>query len=350
MSDLTLHLLEPRPVPACVSIVIPCYNEEAMIPLLRRELTLFLDGLRCAAEVVLVNDGSRDGTLALALEWAAQDSRIRILQLSRNFGQDAAITAGLDHCSGDVVVLMDADLQDPLPVIPRMIEQYCAGYDVVYGKRERRVGESRFKLLSAWIFYRLMRLLAYRDLPADVGNFRLISRPCLLALSKMRESHRFLRGMIAWVGYPQTSVSYLRQTRRAGETKYPIGRMLIFAWTAAVSFSTAPLNLSFVMGGILGILGIEEACRAVVAHFMGWYVIPGWTSLMVVSSLIGSCLLISIGILGQYVARIYEQAKERPLYLVSRTYNASIPYRTAREAATETGQSTPALHEVDGAR
>jgi glycosyltransferase involved in cell wall biosynthesis len=350
MSDLTLHLREPRPFPARISIVIPCYNEEPVIPFLRRELTAFLNGLPCDSEVVLVNDGSRDDTLALAVEWAVEDSRIRVLQLSRNFGQDVATTAGLDYCSGDAVVLMDADLQDPLPVVHRMIEQYCAGYDVVYGEREKRAGESPFKLLSAWLFYRLMRLLAYRDLPADVGNFRLISRPCLCALSKMRESHRFLRGMIAWVGYPQTSVVYRRQTRVAGVTKYSLGKMLMFAWTAAVSFSTTPLNLSFVLGGVLGAFGIEEACRAVLAHFMGWYVIPGWTSLMVVTSLIGSCLLISLGILGQYVARIYEQAKDRPLYFVSRTYGVSAACGAVREVVADTWQTTPALRGADDFR
>jgi dolichol-phosphate mannosyltransferase len=312
----------PRAYPACLSLVIPCYNEEPVIPFLRKQLTAFLEGLSCDSEVILVNDGSRDDTLILLLEWAAQDPRIRILQLSRNFGQDLAVTAGLDHACGDAVILMDADLQDPLPVIDKMIEQYCAGYDVVYGKREKRTGESPLKLLSAWLFYRLMRLLASCDLPPDVGNFRLISRPCVDNLSKMRESHRFLRGMIAWVGYPQTSVRYHRQSRVAGDTKYSANKMLGFAWTAATSFSTAPLNLSFVLGGLVGLFGIEEACRALLAHIMGWYVVPGWTSLMVVTSLIGSALLVSVGILGQYIARIYEQSKGRPLYLVTREYGA----------------------------
>jgi glycosyltransferase involved in cell wall biosynthesis len=346
MSDLTLHLRDPRPFPACISLVIPCYDEGPVIPFLRRELTAFMNELPCDSEVVLVNDGSCDDTLALIVEWSAQDPRIHVLQLSRNFGQDVAITAGLDYCSGDAVVLMDADLQDPLPVIHRMIEQYCAGYDVVYGEREKRVGESPFKRVSAWLFYRLMRLLAYRDLPPDVGNFRLISRPCLSALSKMRESHRFLRGMIAWVGYPQTSVVYLRQPRVAGVTKYSLWKMLLFAWTAAVSFSTTPLNLSFVLGGLVGTFGIEEACRAVLAHLMAWYVIPGWTSLMVVTSLIGSCLLISLGILGQYVARIYEQAKDRPLYLVSRTYGVSSTFGDVH-GLSNAWQDTPALRTAD---
>jgi dolichol-phosphate mannosyltransferase len=344
MSDLTRHLCEPRLPPARISIIIPCYNEEPVIPFLRRELTTFLDALPCKSEVILVNDGSRDNTLTLLVEWAQEDPRIHILQLSRNFGQDVATTAGLDHATGDAVILMDSDLQDPLHAIYGMIEQYCAGYDVVYGEREKRTGESPFKLLSAWLFYRLMRLLAYRDLPADVGNFRLISRPCLDALSKMRESHRFLRGMIAWVGFPQTSVIYRRESRVAGVTKYSVGKMLLFAWSAAVSFSTAPLNLSFVLGGVAGLFAIEEMVRALLAHTMGWYVIPGWTSLMVVTSLIGSCLLISLGILGQYIARIYEQAKARPLYLVSRTYG------DPRKVLEGTRESLLALQEVHASR
>lgn len=330
MSALTQHVLETRLPPARISIIIPCYNEEPVIPFLRRELTGFLDALPCEAEVILVNDGSRDNTLKLLVEWSKDDRRIHILQLSRNFGQDVATTAGLDYATGDAVVLMDSDLQDPLHVIYGMIEQYCAGYDVVYGEREKRTGESPFKLLSAWLFYRLMRLLAYRDLPADVGNFRLISRSCLNALSQMRESHRFLRGMIAWVGFPQTSVVYRRESRVAGVTKYSLGKMLLFAWSAAVSFSTAPLNLSFVLGGVAGLFGVEEAVRALLAHMMGWYLIPGWTSLMVVTSLIGSCLLISLGITGQYIARIYEQAKDRPLYFVSRTFGEERDMRAAK--------------------
>lgn len=344
MSDLTLHFREPRPAPGCISIVIPCYNEGPAIPFLRRELTIFLDRLSCDSEVVLVNDGSSDDTLELLLEWAVRDPRIHVLQLSRNFGQDLAITAGLDYSSGDAVVLMDADLQDPLPVVHKMIEQYCAGYDVVYGERQKRTGESRFKRLSAWLFYRLMSLLAYRGLPADVGNFRLISRVCLRSISKMRESHRFLRGMIAWVGYPQTSVVYVRQARVAGVTKYPLRKMLLLAWTAAVSFSTTPLNVSFVLSAIVGAFGVEEACRALLAHWMGWYVIPGWTSLMVVTSLIGSCLLLSLGILGQYIARIYEQAKDRPLYLVSRIYGG------ASEHLADTRRAPIHLQDVDAVR
>lgn len=314
------HILESRDFPGLLSLVIPCYNEEPTVPFLKAEVTAFLGTLPCPAEVILVNDGSHDGTLRELTEWARSDRRIKVLHLSRNFGHQIASTAGLDHARGDAVVLIDADLQDPLDVIHRMIELYREGYDVVYGRRGQRQSESRSKLATAWLFYRLMRLLVYKDLPVDVGDFRLISRPCLNALTQMRECHRFLRGMVTWVGYPQTEVVYQRQPRCAGETKYPMRKMLMFAWTAATSFSSVPLNLSFLVAAIVGLFGLEEAARAVVAHVMG-KAVPGWTSLIVVTSLIGSAILVFLGVLGQYIGRIYEQGKERPLYIVARKVN-----------------------------
>jgi glycosyltransferase involved in cell wall biosynthesis len=303
-----------------LSLVMPCYNEEEGIPFLRREVTAFLNEVPSPVEVILVNDGSRDGTFRALYEWARADSRIKVLNLSRNFGHQIAATAGLDYATGDAVVLMDADLQDPLRIIHEMLQRYREGFDVVYGRRAKRKAESAFKRATAWLFYRLMRFLVYKDLPMDVGDFRLISRPCLDALNQMREYHRFLRGMVTWIGFEQTEVLYERDPRRAGETKYPISKMLKFAWTAATSFSSIPLNLSFVVGGIVGLFALEEAVRAIVAELQG-YTVPGWTSLMVVTSLIGSVLLVFLGVLGQYVSRIYEQGKGRPLYIVSRAVN-----------------------------
>lgn len=317
----TYHVLQPRQYPKKLSIVMPLYNEEEMVPVLRRELGQFATEVQCEFEVVLVNDGSSDRTLDGLLEWAQEDPRTKVLHLSRNFGHQIAATAGLDHASGDAVVLMDADLQDPLAVVHGMIERYREGYDVVYGQRARRAGESAFKLVTAWLFYRVMSLLVYRDLPVDTGDFRLISRQCLAGLQEMRETHRFLRGMVAWVGYPQIAVPYERAARQKGETKYPLRKMLSFAWTAATSFSTLPLKLSWMFGFVVGLFGIEEGARAVLADVMGWYVVPGWTSLMVVGSLVGGVMLMSIGVLGQYVGKVYEQVKGRPLYLVSRKFN-----------------------------
>jgi dolichol-phosphate mannosyltransferase len=321
---VTSHLLSPRERPTRLSLVIPLYNEEAMVAPLRDAVEGFARTLPGEIELVLVNDGSSDRTLALLAEWAASDARVKVLHLSRNFGHQIAATAGLDHATGDAVVLLDADLQDPLAVIHQMIGRYCDGYDVVYGQRESRAGESVYKRFTAWMFYRVMRNLVYRELPPDVGDFRLISRQCLDALKQMRETHRFLRGMVAWVGFPQVAVVYDRQRRVAGSTKYPLRKMLAFSWVAATSFSTVPLRLSVIMGAIVGLVGIEEGIRAILAYFLGWYTVPGWTSLTVIVSLIGSAMLVSIGILGEYIAKLYEQSKERPLYIVARTFGTGL--------------------------
>jgi len=299
----------------------PMYNEEAVLGYLRSEVTIFLTEAPGPVEVILVNDGSSDQTLLKALEWAKADRRVKVIQLSRNFGHQLAATAGLDYASGDAVVLLDADLQDPLPVIHRMVDRYCEGYDVVYGQRQERHGESPLKRATAWGFYRLMRSLVYDRLPVDTGDFRLISRQCLTGLRAMQETHRFLRGMVAWVGFPQCGVLYERAPRVSGRTKYTLRKMLAFAWTAATSFSILPLQMSLVLGLLVGLFGIEEAVRALLAYSLGWYVVPGWTSLVILTALVGSALLVSVGILGQYVGKIYEQSKARPLYLVSQTYN-----------------------------
>ena len=321
----TSHLLSPRGRPARLSLVIPMYNEAAVIVPLRAAVNSFTRTLRSEVELILVNDGSSDQTLPLLAEWAACDVRVKVLHLSRNFGHQIAATAGLDHATGDAVVLLDADLQDPLPVIHQMIDRYCDGYDVVYGRRESRGGETIYKRFTAWMFYRIMRTLVYRELPPDAGDFRLISRACLDAVSLMRETHRFLRGMVAWVGFPQAPVAYRREARVAGSTKYPLRKMLAFSWIAATSFSTLPLRLSMMLGAAVGLLGIEEGIRAILAHFLGWYTVPGWTSLIVLVCLIGSALLMSIGILGEYVAKLYEQSKGRPLYIVARTFGGRSP-------------------------
>jgi len=323
LENATQHLLQARARPAKLSLVIPLYNEGAVVSHLRAAIEAFALTLTCRVEVVLVNDGSTDRTLEYLAEWVAADPRVKVLHLSRNFGHQIATTAGLDHASGDAVVILDADLQDPLSVIHQMIDRYCEGYDVVYGQRERRDGESAYKRFTAWAFYRIMRVFAHDRLPVDVGDFRLISRECLDALSQMRETHRFLRGMVAWVGFPQIGVKYRRQPRVAGSTKYSFGKMLAFSWTAATSFSTAPLRFSMIVGAFVGLIGLEEGVRALVAFFFG-FTVRGWTSLEVIVSLVGSATLMSIGILGEYIAKIYEQSKGRPLYVVARTFTAEM--------------------------
>jgi polyisoprenyl-phosphate glycosyltransferase len=328
----TFHLLQPRPYPAKLSLVIPMYNEEPVVPLLRDALAQFMAGVLCETEIILVNDGSSDATLARIAAWAAEDARVKVVHFSRNFGHQIACTAGLDFATGDAVVVLDADLQHPLPVIHEMIGRYCEGYDVAYAAGLVRQGESWFKRVSAWLFYRLMRGMVYKSLPADAGDFRLISRECLDGLRRMRETHRFLRGMVAWVGYAQVAVPYERGPRIAGESKYPLRKMLSFAWTAATSFSVLPLRISTFMGLIVTLFGLIEAARAILAHVLHWYTVTGWTSLVVTICVIGGSLLISVGVLGEYVGKLYEQSKDRPLYLVARTINVG----TAKpEAASE---------------
>lgn len=317
----TYHILQPRPYPAKLSLVIPMYNEEPVVPLLREALERFMNELPCRTEVLLVNDGSSDGTLGLIAEWARQDPRVKVIHFSRNFGHQYACTAGLDYATGDAVVVLDADLQHPLHVIHTMIERYCEGYDVAYAAGLVREGESWFKRFTAWAFYRLMRSMVYKSLPADAGDFRLISKDCLDGLRQLRETHRFLRGMVAWIGYSQIAVPYERAARVAGHSKYPLRKMLSFAWTAATSFSVLPLRISTFMGLMVSLFGLIEAARAILAHFMHWYTVTGWTSLIVTICVIGGSLLISIGILGEYMGKIYEETKGRPLYVVARTLN-----------------------------
>lgn len=331
-------LLQARPYPPLVTLVIAMYNEAPVVPHLRTVLDEFMMQVEGETEVILVNDGSTDSTLSQIAAWSSEDSRIKVINLSRNFGHQSASTAGLDYASGDAIVLMDADLQDPVSVVHEMIDRYREGYDVVYGQRVTRRGESIFKRCSAWIFYRMMRALVYRDLPLDTGDFRLTSRTCLDGLQQLRETHRFLRGMIAWVGYPQIAVQYERAPRVAGETKYPLRKMLTFAWTAATSFSTLPLRASIWLGLIVSAFGFEEAVRATLAHVFHWYAVPGWSSLTVLVSMLGGVTLMSIGVLGEYIGKIYEQAKDRPLYLVSRTFNiaAPLPHKPASEASRTT--------------
>jgi glycosyltransferase involved in cell wall biosynthesis len=316
----TRQLLRERGVPPLLSIIIPAYNEEASLPALRRELSEFLAKLPCPVEIIIVNDGSGDGTLNLLATWAAEDSRIKVISLARNFGHQAAITAGLDFSKGDAVVILDADLQDPPQVILEMLDRYRQGYEIVYGQRLSRAGEGPFKRFSAWMFYRLMRLLVYRDLPPDTGDFRLVSRLCLDALKEMREMHRFLRGMIAWTGLAQTCVTYERQPRLQGSTHYSLWKMLRFAWTAAISFSVAPLRISLVMGLIVALAGFAEGIYAI-DRFFAHDTVRGWTSAITITCFIGGAILISIGILGEYVGRVFEASKGRPLYIVAATAN-----------------------------
>jgi dolichol-phosphate mannosyltransferase len=314
--EQTRFLLRARPDPGLLTVVVPVFNEEEVLPLLVERLQAVLSGVGCRWQVIFVNDGSTDRSIDVMLEASGCDSRFQALSLARRFGHQIAATAGLDAASGDAVVLMDADLQDPPEAIAEMLGKYREGYDVVYARRAGRQGESWFKRLTAWLYYRLMRLLVFRDLPPDVGDYRLMSRRCLDALGQMRETHRFLRGMVAWVGFPQTSVNIVRSPRAAGKTKYPLGRMLRFAWTSAVAFSPVPLRLAFFLGTLLFGVGLVYLAYAIAQLLLGIPLVRGWTSLIVLNCLGSGAIMIAVGVLGEYVARIYEHVKARPLYIV----------------------------------
>ncbi len=317
----TAYILSPRDNPHLLSLVIPIFNEEEVFPLLVARLEELLLKLPCPVEVILVNDGSSDGSVQQLYALAQRDKRFKILCFARNFGHQIAATAGLDASSGDAIVLMDADLQDPPELVFDMLARYREGYDVVYAQRIKRTGETLFKRWSAWLFYRLMATLVYKDLPADTGDYRLVSRRCLNALLEMRETHRFLRGMVSWVGFPQIAVPFVRPPRAAGETKYPLSKMLKFAWTAAISFSPTPLRASFLAGFLLIAVGLAYGVYALIRVMLGLYIVRGWASLILLNCLTAGALMISIGVLGEYVARIFEEIKGRPLYIVSDRFN-----------------------------
>ena len=262
---------------------------------------------------------------------------MKVINLSRNFGHQIASTAALDYATGDAVVLLDADLQDPLSVIHQMIERYREGYDVVYGQREARRGETFFKRSTAWLFYRFMRKFVHKDLPVDAGDFRLLSRPCLDGFSKCEKRIAFCE---VWShGWDFRKLASPTKDRASGgSTKYTTRKMLQFAWTAATSFSILPLKASTVLGVIVTLMGLEEAIRAVLSKIFNWYTIPGWSSLTVLISILGGATLMSIGVLGEYVGKLYEQSKNRPLYLVSQTVNIG----TKAEAEPRSRQRTNA--------
>ena len=301
-----------------LSVVAPVYNEEALIDEFYVRVCAALEGLRF--ELVLVDDGSTDGSSAVLQRLASGDPRVRVVFLSRNFGHQTALTAGLDHARGDAVVMLDADLQDPPELIPRMLDHWRAGCDVVYAVREEREGESRFKLATARWFYSLFDKLAQVELQHNSGDFRLLDRKPLDALLSMRERNRFLRGMTVWVGYRQAAVPYHRDPRFAGETKYTLPKMLRFSLDAISSFSHRPLQLATLLGFLISTLAFVAIPVVVVLRMVGSY-LPGFGSVTIAVLLLGGIQLIALGIIGEYVGRIYDEVKGRPLYLVKTRRN-----------------------------
>ena len=305
-----------------LSIVIPVYNEAGNLQPTLLALQSELCKLGCETEIVFVNDGSTDETQTVLARFAALDSSIKILSFSRNFGQQAAITAGLDFAAGDAVVIMDADLQDPPEILSEMVKFYREGYDVVSAQRASRQGEGFLKRLTASAFYWIMRRAVDPRIVPEVGDFRLLSRPAVLALRRFREQHRFMRGLVAWLGLKEAILPFHRPARTAGETKYTFLKMVSLAWTAVASFSALPLRLSIAAGVALSLVGFIYLSYALYAALVLRRVVPGWTSLVFLQCLFSGVTLLALGLIGDYVARIYEEIKNRPLYVINETLNA----------------------------
>lgn len=300
-----------------LSVVIPCFNEESVLREVQRRLVEVLSQIEDAEyEIIYVDDGSQDGTSDVLRELQTSCGQVRVLRLSRNFGHQIAVTAGLEHSSGGAVVVIDADLQDPPEVISEMVARYRDGYDVVYGLRTGRDGETQFKLWTAKLFYRLLNRVSKVQIPPDVGDFRLMSRRAVAAVLAMPERDRFLRGMVSWAGFKQVAVLYERAPRRAGETKYPLTKMIRFAVDGILSFSFAPLRLATWTGFATMAVAFAGIIYAVLLRLYTHDWVRGWASIFVAVLFLGGVQLICIGIIGEYIGRIYGEVKQRPLYFL----------------------------------
>jgi dolichol-phosphate mannosyltransferase len=318
VTDSTTQYLVRVPrnrAPESISIVIPCYNEEEVLPELRRRLKALVSGYSCAFEVVLVDDGSKDNTWPLICQYAHEDEFIKAIRLARNFGHQLAITCGLDQTKGEVVVILDADLQDPPELIPEMLHRWSEGYDVVYGQRRTRHGEAASKKFFAFAFYRIFERVAGLRVPRDTGDFRLMDRRAVNALQSLRERHRFVRGMVSWIGHHQIAVPYDRPERFAGTTKYPFRKSLFLAVDAITSFTYAPLRVASYLGVLTSCGAFLYILVIIILKILAVNV-PGYTSAMATILLLGGVQLMVLGVLGEYVGRIFEQGQQRPLYLI----------------------------------
>jgi dolichol-phosphate mannosyltransferase len=308
---------------ALISVVVPVYNEVEGIRHFHARTTAALGALPGDDyELIYVDDGSRDGSYAALSELADGNPRVRVVKFSRNFGHQIAITAGLDYAKGDAIVFIDADLQDPPEVIAKLVEKWREGFDVVYGQRTRRPGETAFKLATAAAFYRVLRSLANIDIPPDAGDFRLLSRRVADQLRGMREKDRFVRGLVSWVGFRQASVLYQREERFAGKSKYPLRKMLKFAFDGLTSFSTAPLRLASWLGYVTSAFAFLYLVTVFIQVLLG-VTVEGWATTMVAILFLGGVQLVCVGILGEYLGRIFNEVKARPVYIVEESLGAT---------------------------
>ena len=320
MADLPSALIRPRPAHPLISLIVPVYNEEDSIALFLGALDRRVKIDDARLEIVFVNDGSRDGTLVQLLNIAAARNDVTLVNLSRNFGKEAAMTEGLDHAQGDAVVLMDVDLQDPPELIVEFVAQWRAGYDIAYGLRLSRDGDTRMKSASALLFYSWFNRISDTQIPSNVGDFRLLDRRVVAALHQLPERGRFMKGLFAWVGFPSIAVPFARANRQAGQTKWNYWRLWNFALEGIVGFSTAPLRIWTYIGVLLALLAVAYAFFILLRVLIVGIDVPGYASLIVVV-LLGTALnLMSLGVIGEYVGRLFVEAKRRPIYLVEGVY------------------------------
>lgn len=313
-----------------LSVVIPVLNEAESLPLMLSRLRETLCGR--IWEVIFVDDGSTDATSKILEVAALEDQRVKVLHFSRNFGHQAAVTAGLDFANGDAVVVMDADLQDPPELLPRMLELFEQGYDVVSPQRISREAETRFKRWTAALFYRALSHMAEQKLTPDVGDFRLFSRRAVCAIRSLREQHRYMRGMVAWLGLKEAVLPFERRARALGHTNYPLLKMLRFAWTGVSSFSAFPLRISIGAGCMLSCAGFLYLARVLYMALWTTTLVPGWASVVALQCAFSGMILLALGCIGDYLARTYEEAKNRPLYVVTETCNIALPHRSLARA------------------
>lgn len=306
-----------------ISVVIPVYNEEQVINECIKRITQVLEKLdEYENEIIIIDDGSRDNTLSLLEEMAENNFRIKILSFSRNFGHQAAVTAGLKHVTGDAILIIDADLQDPPELLPQMIELWEAGNDVIYGKRKARKGESHFKLMTAKMFYNTLNLLSDVEIPKDTGDFRLVDRTVVDIINELPEHNKFLRGLFSWTGYKQIPFEYERQERVAGKTKYPLRKMLKLATDGIISFSTKPLKILGMLGIFSVLVSLILMIYALISYFFKLNDLsPGWTSIMIAITFFAGIQLVSIWVLSEYIARIYDETRKRPEYIIRKKIN-----------------------------
>lgn len=306
-----------------ISVIVPMYFEEEVAKECYNRLKNVLDNIQnYEYELIFINDGSKDKTLTILEEIANEDRNVKVISFSRNFGHQCAVTAGIKYVTGDAIVIIDADLQDPPELIPEMLKLWEQGYEVIYGKRKERKGESKFKLLTAKMFYNVLNSLSDVDIPKDTGDFRLVDRKVIDVINSLPEHNKFLRGLFSWVGFNQKAYEYERQERLAGKTKYPFKKMFKLASDGIISFSTKPLKIVSGLGVLSIFISLAILIYSILSYILKWNnLTPGWTSLMVTITFLGGSILVSLGMIAEYIARIYDESKGRPQYIIDKTIN-----------------------------